>query len=183
MKHTSVTESQTQPMWLAVYLAVSFHSASSPSLRQISSSSVNKAWGMCSSSPSSVPNRNCTLWAGVSAAANELYKKRQNQPIINSIKCPNIVLLLVLDLTVWGGFSSIFSCGVPLLGPLPVSVSVVTVTSVWPPAQRDMNPNVERAVTWRHQAKGSIRFFCFSFNFSLIMCLFPRVPFIRLYSR
>ncbi|TNN51009.1 hypothetical protein EYF80_038811 [Liparis tanakae] len=45
----------------AVYLAVSFHSASSPSRRQISSSSVNRAWGMCSSSPSSVPSRNCTL--------------------------------------------------------------------------------------------------------------------------
>lgn len=51
--------------------------------------------------------------------------------------------------TVRGGFVSIVIRGVPLLGPLPVSVSVVTVASVRPPAQGHMNPDVESAVTWR----------------------------------
>lgn len=173
IKHTGVTETQTQPMGLAVHLAVSFHSASSPSLRQISSSSVNRAWGMCSSSPSSVPNRNCTLWAGVSAAANETNGgkwiiTRQTQKDHN-IKSPIIVLLVLLQLTVWGGFSSIISCGVPLLRPLSVSVPMVTVASVWPPAQGDMNPNVEGAVTSRQQEKGTIRFSILSFNCTLMI--------------
>lgn len=52
------------------HLAVSLHSASSPSCRQISSSSVKSSCGMCSSSSSSVPSRNWTLWEGVSAAQN-----------------------------------------------------------------------------------------------------------------
>lgn len=98
MKPTGVTEAQTRLVWLTVYLAVSFHSASSPSLRQISSNSVNRAWGMCSSSPSSVPNKNCTLWAGVSAAANETNGERwivkRRKLTNNSIKCLIVVLLL-----------------------------------------------------------------------------------------
>ena len=69
-------------------------------------------------------------------------------------------LSLILRPTVWRGFSSIISCRVPFLGPLPVSVSMVTVTSVWPPAQGDVNPNVESAVTWRQHAAHSIRFLC-----------------------
>lgn len=53
------------------YLAVSLHSESSPSRRQISSSSVKRSCGMCSSSSSSVPSRNWTLWEGVSATQRE----------------------------------------------------------------------------------------------------------------
>lgn len=49
-----------------LYLAVSLHSASSPSRQQISSSSVKRSWGMCSSSSSSVPRINCTRCDGVS---------------------------------------------------------------------------------------------------------------------
>lgn len=65
-------------VWL--YLAVSFHSASSPSLRQISSSSVKSAWGMCSSSSSSIPNKNCTLWDGVSAVDGKKgHRKREGE--------------------------------------------------------------------------------------------------------
>lgn len=85
------------------------------------------------------------------------------------MKWPIIVLLVLLGLTVRGRFSSIISCGVPLLGPLSVPVPMVTVASVWPPAQGDMNPNVESAVTWRQQAKGTIRFSSLSFNCTLMI--------------
>lgn len=68
-----------------VHLAVSFHSASSPSLRQISSISVNRACGMCSSSPSSVPRRNCTLWAGVSMQQKLMGGKNVKEKLNKSI--------------------------------------------------------------------------------------------------
>lgn len=172
------------PPWLGVYLAVSFHSASSPSLRQISSSSVNRAWGMCSSSPSSVPNRNCTLWAGVSAAASGTRGGTVDYYRANSADCkikrPMVALLVLLGLTVGGGFSTIVSCGVPLLGPLSVSVPMVTVASVWPPAQGDMNPNVEGAVAWRQQAEDTITFSSLSnesLRFNELLC--PRGSFNR----
>lgn len=54
-----------------IHLAISLHSASSPSRQQISSSSVNRSWGMCSSSSSSVPRINCTLCEGVSVGGEE----------------------------------------------------------------------------------------------------------------
>lgn len=53
-----------------IYLAVSFHPASSPSFTQISSSSVNKSRGTCCSS-SSVPRMNCTRWDGVSGGRRQ----------------------------------------------------------------------------------------------------------------
>lgn len=44
------------------------------------------------------------------------------------------------------GLPPILGRGVPLLGPLPVSVAVVAVTPVRPPAQGDVDPDVQSAV-------------------------------------
>lgn len=69
------------------HLALSLHSESSPSLTQISSISVKRSWGMCSSSSSSAPRRNCTLWEGVSVD-----KKRSQNLQINWRWNPTCVL-------------------------------------------------------------------------------------------
>lgn len=60
------------------HLAVSRHSASSPSRQQISSSSVKRSWGMCSSSSSSVPRINCTRCDGVSMDARDKNTHQQD---------------------------------------------------------------------------------------------------------
>lgn len=48
--------------------------------------------------------------------------------------------------TVQRGLPPVLSCGVPLLGPLPVSVAMVAVAPVRPPAQGNVDPDVQSAV-------------------------------------
>lgn len=48
--------------------------------------------------------------------------------------------------TVQRGLSPVLRRGVPLFGPLPVSVAMVAVTSVRPSAQGDVDPDVQSAV-------------------------------------
>lgn len=71
---------------LLAYRAVSFHSYSSPSLKQSSSISVKRSWGMCSSS-SSVPRINCTRWDGVSGRKWESQQLKELASMMQETKC------------------------------------------------------------------------------------------------
>lgn len=70
----------------------------------------------------------------------------------------DIQLRCVQRRTVQWGLPPVLGRGVPLLGPLPVSVAVVAVAPVRPPAQRDVDPDVQGAVacgghTEHHQSE------------------------------
>lgn len=69
------------------YLAVSFHSISSPSL---TSSSISEKSGCdsCASSPTSSPRINCTLWAG--GVTKQLCNRAHESPILMSHSETNI---------------------------------------------------------------------------------------------
>lgn len=59
--------------------------------------------------------------------------------------------------TVQRGLPPVLGRGVPLLGPLPVSVAMVAVTPVRPPAQGDVDPDVQGAVACGITRNTSVR--------------------------
>lgn len=106
----------SQSVLVDSYLAVSFHSASSPSFRQISSSSVKRACGMCSSS-SSIPSRNCTRCDGVSA------REKQEFSSLISVLYLSIIKFSYIHLECQSYCMKVILCHLRFLSLFPVTSS------------------------------------------------------------